>query len=269
MDADLTGSNGIRAQKFRVYGERNSGTNLVEALLKQHFPQLEFVREFPFEKHAFMNPSFAGPATVCVVVFRSADAWIKSFFRTQHQIWGWAGELEFSDFIRHEWRSHFSGHLLKDRTKDMGLRIKDEVMLDRHPETGRRIANIVELRNLKIQSHLKAKHLFGNWMLVRYEDVVEDQLSLVRSFSEAFKTDIQGVIGPIEKNLSRNAQVLSGMEDQMPGYADFSDDDIRFILDRLWLKQEAQIGYRYDSRFAGSWSSTAEAAQQQNVVAVD
>ena len=40
----LIGTSGSQLRRFLVYGERNSGTNFVDALLRQNFPGLEAER---------------------------------------------------------------------------------------------------------------------------------------------------------------------------------------------------------------------------------
>lgn len=236
--------------KLRLFGERNSGTNLVESLLLQNFPQMTLVRNYPFEKHAFFDEAYVTRDMLCVCVVRSADVWFKSCFRSQHQIWAWAKELSFSEFLRHEWSSHFSGHILADKTKKLGLNPKHELLMDRHPLTGDRIANIVELRKLKLQSYLKIPKLHWNYAFIRYEDVVADQSEFIAGFAKQLDLQMPSEPQEISKNLSRAKEVRHDMAHTLPSYADYSPEDARFIDEWMDRDLEARFGYRYADELA-------------------
>ncbi|MEL7149202.1 MAG: hypothetical protein AAGK71_00640 [Pseudomonadota bacterium] len=240
---------GATPTKLRFFGERSSGTNFVETLLLANFPSLELVRHYPFEKHAFLNEAYTTPDMVCVCVTRSADMWLKSMYRSKHQIWAWARRTTFSEFLRHEWHSHFSGHILRQKTRALGLRQGQELLLDRHPLTGARIENVLALRGLKLASYLKAPHMHRNYAFVSYEEVVADQESFTRTFGEAFGLEGQAQPITIEKNLSRDQKVLQNKEETLPDYADFSASDLAFVFDNLDFSLEERFGYRYDAEF--------------------
>ena len=241
---------GRRPRLLRLFGERNSGTNLVESLLLRNFPSLRLMRPYPFEKHAFFAEPFVTRDMVCVCVTRAADSWLRSSFRSQHQIWAWAKGLDFAEFLRHEWWSHMSGHVLADRTRDLRLKQRHELLLDRHPVTGRRIADIVELRGLKLQSYLKIPEMHFNHVHLRYEDVVADQAGIVRGFAAMFDLPLPEKIEEISANLSRAPEVRHDRADTLPAYADFTPEDVDFIRARLDFDLEARFGYRYSDAFA-------------------
>lgn len=240
---------GAEPSKLRLFGERNSGTNFVESLLIRNFPGLQLLREYPFEKHAFFNEAYITPDMLCVCVTRSADMWLKSTYRSKHQIWAWASKTSFSQFLRHEWYSHFSGHLLRQKTGKLGLRRGHELLLDRHPVTGRRIENVLALRSLKLSSYFKVPQMHKNYAFVRYEDVNADQTGFLRQFAEAFGLSWTGEPEVIEDNLSRNVRVRKGEADQLPKYSEFSPDDLEFIFDTLEFGIEEAFGYRYTPDF--------------------
>lgn len=242
-------SRGSTPTKLRLFGERNSGTNFVEALLIQNFPGLKVVRNYPFEKHTFFSEAYTTKDMVCVCVTRSADMWLKSTYRSKHQIWNWANKTNFSQFLRHEWYSHFSGHLLQKRTRALGLRRGHELMLDRHPLTGARLKNVLELRSLKLASYLKVPHMHMNYAFVLYEEANADQAGFVSRFADAFGLQMPDEPKLIEKNLSRHARVRNDRADELANYSEFSADDLKFVFENLDFEIERTFGYAYSDDF--------------------
>lgn len=253
-------ANGAPPTVLRLFGERNSGTNFVEQLLLKNFPRLNLLRHYPWEKHNYFNDPYTMPNMVCVCVARSADVWVKSSFRAQHQVWHWARGLEFSEFMRHEWWAHFSGHLLQKRTRVLGLKPSQELMYERHPVTGERLKDIFELRALKLASYRRVPKFYDNFAFIRYEDVKADPTGFLRSFSDRFDFDRKDGFKMIEKNVARTKEVRMGHEEALPSYAEYSTEDIAYALSRLDLEQEALFGYRYSDGFVGTWGDEAPSA---------
>ena len=231
-------------KKFKIYGERCSGTNFVQSLISNNCPGLRHTRRYNWEKHNFVNPPFVRDETLAVVVVREAFDWLRSLHRSPHQVGYWYKETDFSGFLRHEWSGVFNGFLLAGQGK---LGIKGaELMYERHPDTGARIANVVELRNLKVKSQLKVRNLYPHWFIVRYEDVRDDPQAFIAALSDHHGVAVKAAFSPVTKDVSNFAlpQDRAAAGRERP-YAEFSKQDRQFVLGALDLEQEHLIGYDY------------------------
>jgi hypothetical protein len=229
---------------LKIYGERCSGTNFVETLLFQNFPDLTKGNSYPWEKHNFVNPPFVRESMVAVVVTRDAFDWIRSLHRSPHQVAYWYRNTDFSGFLRHEWSGIFNGFLINGQGR-LGIK-GQELMYERHPDTGAAISNVVELRNLKMRSQLKVPNLYQNWIIARFEDVRDNPQTLVDTLTASFGCTPTKAFKPVEEDVS-NFSLPSdrkGKGRERP-YAEFSAEDRDFVLGGLNLQQEKKLGYDY------------------------
>lgn len=231
-------------EKFKIYGERCSGTNFIETLLKQNLPDLRKGQRYNWEKHNFVNPPFALDDTLAVVVVRDVFDWLKSLHRSPHQVGYWYQKTDFSGFLRHEWSGVFNGFLIPNQ-RQLPVRFK-ELMYERHPVTGAPIENVVALRNLKIQSQLKVRNLYKNWVIYRFEDARADPQGMVATLADHFGLTPAPEFKPVERDMSNFA--LPGdvdMKGRERAYAEFTEDDRAFVMAGLDHDQERLIGYDY------------------------
>lgn len=242
-------SDGSEITELRLYGERCSGTNFAESLILKNFSGLVSAREFPFEKHTFLAPKFIRPGTLGVVVLRNASTWLKSFHRAKHQVTSWANGLDLSGFIRHEYSAVLDGRVFGRKQRNWGLRRNQEIMLERHPVTGHRIENVVDLRNLKIESHLKVREIFPNFVVVNYEHISADRVGFLELMEKEFSLNRAEATDLIETDLSRDAVARRQGAEHKQDYETFSAEDIEFVSKHLNLQQERAVGYEYDSDF--------------------
>lgn len=229
---------------FKIYGERCSGTNFVNTLLQQNLPDLKPEQRYNWEKHNFVNPPFALDTTLAVVVVREAFDWLRSLHRSPHQVGYWYRKVDFSGFLRHEWSGIFNGFLIQNQ-RQLPVRLK-ELAYERHPMTGERIENVIELRNLKLASQLKVRNLYKHWAIVRFEEMRADPEAAVAAIAKQFSLRTLPSFKPVEKDVSNFSlpgdQKGKGRERD---YATFSTEDRRFIMERLNLANEALVGYDY------------------------
>ncbi|MFV0301327.1 MAG: hypothetical protein ACK5IP_10685 [Paracoccus sp. (in: a-proteobacteria)] len=227
------------ASSFRLYGERCSGTNFLRALVERNLPGLMFGNDYNFEKHDFVNPAHVRETEVGLVIIRNALDWLTSLHRNPHQVGAWHQSLDFSGFLRHEWSSVFNGNLINDQER---LDIRDqELLLDRHPVTGARIGNVVQLRNLKVQSQLKVRHLYPKWMIVRYETVRDAPNLVVHNLARLTGHKPPKVLQGVEQDMS----MPSGANRRHLPYAAYTPEDLDFVARNLDLQQEQALGFRY------------------------
>ncbi|MEM6888920.1 MAG: hypothetical protein AAF636_12360 [Pseudomonadota bacterium] len=224
--------------EFTVFGERSTGTNYAQNLISRNFSDLQRTSTFPWEKHSYVATPIAKPNALAMVIVREPIRWMQSLYRNPHQVGDWSHDLSFSMFIRHEWSSVFDGWLFP-RQKSFQAK-GHELMLDRHPLTGDRPENIVELRNWKMQSYGRIPSLYRNWLIVRYEDLCAAPGQFLESLATTYKliapsaylTEIEDV-----SNLAANSS-----REKAP-YPDVTAQDRAFILGKIDVEQERRFGY--------------------------
>ena len=249
MDSMSMGSSGQPIKRFKVYGERNSGTNYAAQLMRRNFPELKHHIWYPWEKHQFVHVPFVLPGALAIVVVRNAHDWLKSMYRNPHQIGAWAYEVNFNEFLQHEWSCRTNGLILNVPPRKSGVSQDDELMLERHPVTGGRIENIVALRGLKVRSYLKVPHIFPDHAVVQYELLRDDPERFIQTIKDRFvlKTDR---FQPVEENVSRdgvgkNTALADGRAEGLA----YSNADVDFINATLDREAEAFVGYTYNTQF--------------------
>lgn len=217
-----------------MFGERCSGVEHVEDLVKLNFPQLQATDEFGW-RHGFINPGYIRDNAVFVVVVRDALDWLREFHSKPLQVAGWHKGLTLSEFIQHEWSGDVRGRVLGKPNRKLNLSRHAELMTERHPLTGERIRNVIEMRNLKLQSLLKLQKMTDNVAFIRYEDV--------RDAPEEMMGQLQERLG-----LPRCEEVLQIEENRADetSLAEFSEEDLTFIASELDLPQERAFGYTYE-----------------------
>ncbi|MEQ3727374.1 MAG: hypothetical protein ABNH38_08155 [Tateyamaria sp.] len=249
MDGMSIGSTGMPIQRFKIYGERNSGTNYAAQLVSRNFPNLKQHIWYPWEKHQFVHVPYILPGTLAVVVVRNAHDWFKSMYRNPHQIGAWAYDVDFHEFLKHEWSCRTNGLILNMPPKKAGLSKDDELMLDRHPVTGQRIENIVALRGLKVRSYMKVRHIFSDHIIVQYELLRDKPEVFVKAIEGKFDLQSDG-LKKISRNVSRDgvgndASLAAGRSEGLF----YSEKDIDFINRTLDRDAEASVGYQYNPQF--------------------
>jgi len=241
----LTDNHGVGTEKpkvgeFTIFGERSTGTNFAEALLERNFPDLKRVRTFPWEKHTYVTTPIAKPSTLAIVVVREPIRWMQSLYRNPHQVGPWKKDLTFSDFIRHEWTSVFDGWLFP-RQNSFGAG-GNELMLDRHPLTGAKPRNIVELRNWKMQSYDRVPALYQNWAFLRYESLCDAPEQFLEEIANTY--GIKGT-AVFENEIEDVSRVASDSTRGKAPYPEVTSQDLEFILGEIDDKQERRFGYLY------------------------
>ncbi len=237
------------ATGYKLFGERCSGTNFIRALIDRNLPDLTFANSYNWEKHNFINPAYVKTTEVALVVIRSALDWFRSLYRNPHQVGLWYQSVDFSEFLRHEWSSIINGELIEGQEL-LDIRHR-ELMFDRHPVTGGRIANVVELRNLKVQSQLKVRHLYENWMIVSYEEARDDPEDFIAELARLAGLRPCDEFVPVHENMT----MFSGAGREHLPYPEYCRNDLRFLANALDLRQEHEVGFEYPQlHVPGDWS---------------
>lgn len=226
---------------FQVLGERCSGTNYLHKLIINNLNVLP-TNEYGW-KHGF--PAFIGarPTSLAVVVVRNAIDWVLSMYRKPWHTSNDMRILEFSEFIKFPWST------IIDKAEYFGMRSDDarigqRLQYDMHPLSGQMPSNIVELRNLKLTSHLGILNRGINVVLVRHEDIVRRPALFLREISECYsiallENEIKIPSGKYGWRWPEREKLIG----QTPKKMTKKDRD--FILNRLNLSQELSLGYQY------------------------
>ena len=119
-------------KKIQIYGERCSGTNYLEELLRLNF-DVEIVWTYGWKHFFGFNDLNNSDDVLFIGIVRNLEDWINSLYRAKH---------------------HLPAHLT--RNIDMYLNSEfysivdiTEIIKDRNIETGNRYKNIFELRHIK------------------------------------------------------------------------------------------------------------------------
>ncbi|MDU8926585.1 hypothetical protein RXV86_04230 [Alisedimentitalea sp. MJ-SS2] len=228
--------------QFQVLGERACGTNMVRKAVEKNV-ELERTEGFGW-KHAVPHMVAIPDNTLIVVAVRNAASWALSMHKRPWHSHPDLQALEFSDFIRAEWRS------IVDRASDFEELHPElvphvagaELQYDRHPITGKRFANLFELRNLKQAAYLGLLNRDCNVLVVKAELVQIDQVGFIAWMIEHFDLPLKGLrIKPVAQRLGNRFN--RSVDVDTP--TDISDADYAFMMQTLDLEMETALGYDY------------------------
>jgi len=223
-----------RIDTIQIYGERCSGTNYLEHLLRENLRFIKFTWPYGW-KHGF--PSLdVEDATNCllVVIHRHPYDWIRSLHNNP---WHSAPELRklgFSEFIRREWWCIWDQHaFIKPGDTAYGT----EMMEERSPDTGERFTNILKVRSAKISRWEALKQRVPHSYHMRYEDLKRDPVSVIEQISRDYCLNRRRLFRKIEGDKGGSRPFRE------KAYAPLSSEDMEFILSQLDLDLEKSIGY--------------------------
>ncbi len=236
---------GTAPSELAVFGERNSGTNLVHALLARNISAFadspgDRIGKFGFRygwKHGFPQMLAAPDAALAVAVFRAPETWLRSMHARPWHAMPALKDLPFEAFIRAEWQSRVDE---KNFGVDDGdARALVELQWDRHPLTGARFGNILALRTAKSAGYLSLPQRFRHCVLVRFEDVQADPQGFVACVAALYGLDRASDFVPVEERRGKPGDGAF----QPASYAALSDADRAFVWAELDEAQEQRLGY--------------------------
>ena len=238
-------SGGTPPSELAVFGERNSGTNLAHALLQQNIPAFadapgDRIGRFGFRygwKHGFPQMLSAPPFALAVCLFRHPETWLRSMHARPWHAVPELTQLPFRQFISSEWQTRVD-------ERNFGLEGNDpraltELHWDRHPLTGRRFENILQLRNAKTAAFLSLPVRFEHCILLRHEDVAERPEAFVEFVSQTFGLPRHTTFNPVTHRRGRAAEGRFNPAQYPP----LTPQERQFVWDQLDSAQETQLGY--------------------------
>ena len=221
----------------KVWGERCSGTNFVDALLERNCPALRLRGARWQWKHGQARLTGANPRILNVFVIRDPFHWAQSLHRSPWHLSARLRGRDFPSFIRQEWVGVFY---------DQG-KYTPERPGDRHPVLRRRFRDIWEMRTVKLRHSLVAASRLPNGVFVRYEDVSEDPRAFVATVARRFGLQSLPEFQPVKDYKGEAWKSFEGNSE-----APMNDAEREYILSRLDPKLEGFLGYLPDAGASGN-----------------
>lgn len=169
--------------KIAIYGERCSGTNYLENIIKINF-DIELTKDYG-HKHFFgFNNLSNSDDTLFICIVRNPYDWFNSFYQNPHHLC-LDVRKNTTNFLNNTIFS-FNDANNSDESK--------EIMKDRNIYTNERYKNILELRHLKLKYLIETLPLqVKNHIIIRYEDIIDDfdnQMNRLLNFNLKIKENI-------------------------------------------------------------------------------
>ena len=221
-------------RNFQVFGERSSGTNFTNHLLRQNL-NMRPVHCYGW-KHGYPSMLSIPSNALIVVVFRNTHDWLRSMYKKPWHTIQSLRQLSFSEFLRSEWQtiSDIPG-VLPDYDKKNTL--NQVLQLDRHPITGRPYNNIIELRNIKTASFLGFLNRGCNVVCTQYEYISANPQDFLQRVASLYDLEFSGDVASVTTHLG------TGGFTRHAAPKDFSESDLDFIHEWIDHDQESRIGY--------------------------
>lgn len=225
---------GPAVTRIQIFGERCSGTNYLEHLLRRNVPEVPLTWEFGW-KHFFPRPG-AEAADDClfVVIYRNAFDWLRSLHRTPWHAAPELWHLDFARFIRAPWWCVYDEHW---PVAPDDPRYGTELLIERDPVTGERFANVLRLRSAKIRAWEDLRARARHAAAVRYEDLNADPAAAVAALAGAFGLPQLPAFRPVREDKGGSRRYRRKV------YPPIGEADLQFILAELDPALEALAGY--------------------------
>ena len=227
-----------RVDRVQIFGERCSGTNYIEHLLRQNLRFITF--DWPFGwKHSFCPPG-AEDANNClfIVIHRNPLTWISSLHQNPWHTAPPLRGLGFSEFIRHEWWCVWDEHAFRQPGDPV---YGTEMMQERSPETGERFRNVLRMRAAKLNNWQALANKAHNYHRICYEDIYKDPDSFIDQLSDKFRIKRRKIFSDVTGEKGGETTYREKL------YAPISGEDRAFIMGELDMELEHSIGYEFTS----------------------
>lgn len=234
----------------QIFSERCSGSNHLASFIAKNFPEISIGAHFGLKHWIPYKKSIENRDRVFVLILaRSPFDWLRSIHRKPWHAAFHLRELDFSNFIRAEWSCIWDTDAGIDRNHRLW---NQEMNLERHPQTGERFKNILEMRSIKHKVWLDVAAETPLHYLACYEDLVKDYAGFSHNLAERanISTPKQIIIPPGYKaKMSWKRKLLfrasfglvGGYQPKPP--TPLSEADIEFIANALDPDIEAALGY--------------------------
>jgi hypothetical protein len=231
---------GPRIDRFQVYGERRSGTNFAARTIAQN-ARVKRWNAYGW-KHGVPYFPIMPARCLFVAVVRDPFDWLRSFYAGPFEVDPVIAAKPFSEFLRVEWNGVFTGFQTqwshRGYAVEEGVGRGETLFLDRHPLDGRPFRNVVEMRTVKLASHLSLLTRGLNAVAVRYEDFRTRPEATLREIGRIFDLRVNDSFVAVDTPVGPSSDRRSAAK-TMP----ISKADREFILYNLDPAQEKRCGY--------------------------
>lgn len=221
-------------RRVQIYGERCSGTNYLEDLLKRNLKSAQVTWEFGW-KHFFHGPGVE-EANDClfVVIHRNPFDWLRSLHNNPWHAAPPLRSLGFSDFIRAAWWCIYDEHALMEPDHSL---YGTEIVCERDPQTHERFANVIRLRTAKIRNWESLRDKTRHHVSIKYEDLDLRPGEVIESICRRS--------GLKRKWFFKGAKGYKGGKTKYipKAYEPIRAEDLDYILHELDVELEQSIGY--------------------------
>jgi hypothetical protein len=168
-------------KNYTIYGERCTGTNYLEMLMKINFT-IPITWEYGFKHFFGFHDEMLKKSnkTLFICIIRGPNKWINSLYRNPHHLQikyddSMTNKEKYHKFLNDEFWSFDDLRKSKERKSFFGHDEQQEIMEDRNIYTQERYKNLFEAR------YTKTKYLIEDlpkkvkyYVLIRYEDLIDD-----------------------------------------------------------------------------------------------
>ena len=240
---------------FYLYGERCSGTNVVERLVEQNFG-LHVSWEYGYKHWPEMTTDWSALDGPIVIVTRNPIGYFSSLFRKPWHAPDEIKQLELSEFLRSSWWNVYN--------EEVGVssgdpRYNQPMERELDPETGQRFKNVIQMRTSRLRALRRIFESKDTGIVhVRFEELQGDQYTVVNRISNDcgielihYKPkrvlDYKGNVG--WKRKLYNRVIFSHIWKNYKRPVSYSAEDLAFIKNELDPELEKYWGYCWDSIF--------------------
>ncbi len=242
-------NNNFAISGFKIFGERHSGTNFIEFLVKgnllnngnetleydnwayghKHYP-CWFELPLNFFHGPNRNYNFEGSEHVLfLVIYRNPYAWLRGMQEGPFD--SCLFNIEFSQFIRTPWE-------LDPLNYFANIEMQKNPWVDRNPQSGELFENVMKLRSAKIRTMQQIKDRVENIYYINYETLRDFPEQVLQEIANLFQLKRTPIFNPVLYNKGDpNLGIFT------PRYLPISPDDMQFINEQLDREIERSIGY--------------------------
>jgi len=237
--------------EFLLFGERCSGTNVVQSLVEQNF-NMKVSWHLGYKHWPDININWDEVDLPIVLVTRNPFSYFSSLYRKPWHAPEEIRKLEFSDFLRSEWWNVYNEEVRVSPGDD---RYGKEMPREFFHEEGRRFRNVVEMRSVRLRQlaeiyNSRAKKV----VVVDFEELRSDQDSVVHRISRSWNISpvysrvrsVRDYKGSASWKRQAFNLVTFGCFRRKSVGRDIAYDksDVEFIIQNLDVQVEAFFGYR-------------------------
>ena len=225
--------NSIR--RIQLYGERCSGTNYLNQLLYNNFPNIPIVQTFGGKHFHYQGSVEYADDCLFIVIYRNPFVWLQSFCRTPHHAALELRDIPFNQFLQKEWYSIWDEKA--DVFPDDPL-YRKEIQEDRDPDTQQRYANVLMMRAGKIRNWQSLKQRVKHFLFVQYENLYANPIQFIDQIACQFQLEKSTSFVDVTSRRGKGQKAFVPR-----AYRPINGRDVHYIVENLDMAIEDGIGY--------------------------